>query len=214
MLNLAWSSCHDAAVFIAKGGVLMLPIIGISFVSVAIFLDRYWRFRRASCQIEPVFEQIDDFAAQRRFDEANAVCERYRQAIVPGALRRVLQHRHRSHEDIEKAVSHFGSHALQVLSQRVRLLGILGNIAPLLGLLGTVFGMVKTFMKIADLHGNVNPSLLAGGIWEALLTTAAGLTVAIPTVLMYHYCERRVDEFAFQIKHYSLELMETLLRHD
>ncbi|GAK51559.1 MotA/TolQ/ExbB proton channel [Candidatus Moduliflexus flocculans] len=214
MLNFTWSSCQEVAAFIAKGGVLMLPILGISVASVAIFLDRVWQYRRAHCPIERVYEEIDRLAAERRFEEATAVCERYRQAIVPGALCCVLRNRHRSHEEIEKAVSHVGSLALQRLSQHVRLLGIFGSIAPLLGLLGTVFGMVKTFMNIAELHGNVNPSLLAGGIWEALLTTAAGLTVAIPTVLMYHYCERNVDEFAFHIKHYSLELIETLSRHD
>jgi biopolymer transport protein ExbB len=96
----------------------------------------------------------------------------------------------------------------------MRFIGILGNIAPLIGLLGTVVGMVKTFMKIADLSGNVNPSILASGIWEALLTTAAGLTVAIPTVIIYHYFENTVDNFAFQIKNYSLELIELLTEYD
>jgi biopolymer transport protein ExbB len=142
------------------------------------------------------------------------MCERHQRAVVPEILTCVLQNRYRPAEDIEKLVSVVGTRKIQILSRYVRFIGILGNIAPLIGLLGTVVGMVKTFMKIADLSGNVNPSILAGGIWEALLTTAAGLTVAIPTIMIYHYFEHRIDHFAFQMKNYSLELIELLSEDD
>lgn len=200
--------------FLAKGGVLMLPILFISLVSGAIFIERCWHYRRASCNAGALYDRLRTLVAERRFDDAMQVCGRQEPAVVSGALHCVLRNRHRPAEEIEKLVSLYGTRAIQELSRSVRFLGILGNITPLIGLLGTVTGMVKTFMQIAELNGHVNPGLLAGGIWEALLTTAAGLTVAIPTVIVYHHFENTIDRFAFQIKHYSLDLIETMSEHD
>ncbi|PIE28297.1 hypothetical protein CSA57_14620, partial [candidate division KSB3 bacterium] len=194
--------------FLAKGGVLMIPIVLISLISVALMIERIWYYHRARCQVEPLYGQVSSFVKQKQFDEAIALCDQYRRAVVPRALHCVLANRNRPTEDIEKLISAFGTRELKKLSHYVRSLGVLGNVTPLIGLLGTVVGMVKVFMKIADLNGNVNPSVLAGGIWEALLTTAAGLTVAIPVVMLYHHFENTVDTFAFQIKNYSLELIE------
>lgn len=196
--------------FLAKGGILMLPIVLISVITVTFFIERVWYYHRAGCDAPKLYAGIVTFLKDRRFDEAIALCERHQRAVVPEVLKYVLQNRHRPAEDIEKLVSVVGTRKIQILSRYVRFIGILGNIAPLIGLLGTVVGMVKTFMKIADLSGNVNPSILAGGIWEALLTTAAGLAVAIPTIMIYHYFEHTIDHFAFQMKNYSLELIELL----
>ncbi len=214
MNTALWHSVFQAIDFLAKGGLLMLPILLISVISGAIFIERCWHYRRVSCNIGALYDRLISLIAERRFDEAIAVCGHYKHSVVPGALRCVLQHRHRSVGEIEKLVSLYGTRTIQELSHYVRFLGILGNITPLIGLLGTVVGMVKTFMQIAELSGHVNPGLLAGGIWEALLTTAAGLAVAIPTIVMYHHFENTIDRFAFQIKHYSLDLIETLSEYD
>jgi biopolymer transport protein ExbB len=214
MLNAALHHAADLLNFLAKGGVLMLPIVLISVITVALFIERLWYYRRARCDAAGVYAQIEALVKSRRFDEAIAWCGRYQQAIVPEVLKCVLQNRRRPAADVEKLVSVVGTRKIQTLSRYVRFIGILGNLAPLIGLLGTVVGMVKTFMKIADLSGNVNPSILAGGIWEALLTTAAGLAVAIPTIMIYHYFEQTIDRFAFQMKNYSLELIELLHEYD
>lgn len=200
--------------FLARGGVLMIPIVLISLINIALMIERLWYYHRAKCDIAPLYVQVSSLVKHKQFDEAIGLCGQYRRAVVPGALKCVLANRNRSTDDIEKLVSTFGTRELQKLSHYVRSLGVLGNITPLIGLLGTVVGMVKTFMKIADLSGNVNPSALAGGIWEALLTTAAGLTVAIPTVMIYHHFENTVDTFSFQIKNYSLELIELCVEDD
>ncbi|MEA3493132.1 MAG: MotA/TolQ/ExbB proton channel family protein [Candidatus Margulisiibacteriota bacterium] len=92
--------------------------------------------------------------------------------------------------------SAIGPLVVQDLEKNIDILGIVAHVAPLLGLLGTVTGMIRAFMRIEELAGRVNASVLAGGIWEALLTTAFGLVVAIPSFVMYHYFNRRVDDYA------------------
>ena len=215
MNNALWRSVLQSLDFLAKGGVLMLPILIISLLVVAIFIERWWYYRRVTCSnIDKLYAELTACITERRFDDAIQLCRQQERSVVSGALQCVLQNRHRPTAEIEKLVSVYGTRAIQELSHHVRFLGILGNITPLIGLLGTVVGMVKTFMQIAELSGHVNPGILAGGIWEALLTTAAGLTVAIPTVVIYHHFENTIDRFAFQIKNYSLELIETLLDYD
>ncbi|MBD3308305.1 MotA/TolQ/ExbB proton channel family protein [candidate division KSB3 bacterium] len=195
--------------FLAKGGVFIIPIVASSLIAVALIIDRLWYYHRARCQITPLYARLTDLVKKDQIPEALALCENQR-GILPRVFSLVLRNRDRSEQDIEKLISVAGTREIQQLSKHVRGLGIIGHVTPLMGLLGTVVGMVKTFMQIADLSGHVNPSLLAGGIWEALLTTAAGLTVAIPVVIIYHYFEGIVERFAFQMKNYSLELIDLL----
>lgn len=89
---------------------------------------------------------------------------------------------------------------IQDLEKNIDILGIIAHVAPLLGLLGTVVGMIRAFMRIEELAGRVNASVLAGGIWEALLTTAFGLAVAIPSFVMYHYFNRKVDNYTLTLE--------------
>ena len=89
---------------------------------------------------------------------------------------------------------------------------VIATISPLMGLLGTVVGMVKAFNKVAQYKGQVDPSLLAGGIWEALLTTAAGLALAIPVVIMLNYFERKVDAISFLLGKYGQYLVHHLYK--
>jgi len=198
--------------FLAKGGIFIIPILLSSVIAAALIIERLWYYYQARCHIPTFFPQMSSFVERKQVDEAISLCENQR-GILPRIFKIVLQNRHRPTEDIEKLISVAGTREIQKLSQHVRGLGIIGHVTPLMGLLGTVVGMVKTFMQIAELSGHVNPSILAGGIWEALLTTAAGLTVAIPVVIIYHYFEGTVDRFAFQMKNYSLELIE-LLKYD
>jgi biopolymer transport protein ExbB len=162
---------------------------------------------------QQLYEQLAAQIQQGQPEQALVRCERER-GIFARLFAHILQNRHRSTEELEKLVSMAGTREIQKLSQHVRGLGIIGNVTPLIGLLGTVVGMVKTFMKIADASGQVNPSLLAGGIWEALLTTAAGLTVAIPVVIMYHYFEGVTERFAMQMKSYSIECIDLVTREN
>lgn len=193
--------------FLAKGGIFMLPILLSSLIAVALIIERLWYYHQARCKIHTFYPQLCTLVEKKQVYEAIMLCENQR-GILPKIFKMVLENQHRPTEDIEKSISVTGTREIQKLSQHVRGLGIIGHVTPLMGLLGTVVGMVKTFMQIAHLSGHVNPSVLAGGIWEALLTTAAGLTVAIPVVIIYHYFEGTVERFAFQMKNYSLELLE------
>ncbi|RMF90217.1 MAG: MotA/TolQ/ExbB proton channel family protein [Nitrospinota bacterium] len=195
--------------FLAKGGIMMIPIALCSVLAVAIIVERAVRFARTKNDSEELVAQIKHCILSNKFEEAMALCQ-HSQDMVARLLEEVIRNRHRPPEDLEKTISLLGSRYLQDLSKYLRGLGVIGNITPLMGLLGTVLGMVKAFMKVAHLGGKVNPSILASGIWEALLTTAAGLSVAIPVLLVYHYLEGKVDEYAFRMQNASMEILQTL----
>ena len=99
----------------------------------------------------------------------------------------------KDNNEMENAATIAGNDILFFLSKRLNTLSVLGSILPLMGLLGTVFGMIKVFSKVAQAGDAADITLLAGGIWEALITTAAGMAVAIPVVLVYHYFKRMID---------------------
>jgi biopolymer transport protein ExbB len=105
---------------------------------------------------------------------------------------------------------HAGDEEIRGLSRYLTALATIGNIAPLLGLLGTVLGMIKAFMVIQQMGGKVNASVLAGGIWEAMLTTALGLAVALPTMVAHSYLVSRVDRYEAQLQDGSVALLKTL----
>lgn len=213
MVDVVFQALKTSGMFLAKGGILILPIILCSVVAVALIIDRLWYYNRIGGNTPKLYAQLAALIQQGRIEQALTLSEQHR-GVLSRIFTIILQNRRRPVEEIEKLVSMAGTREIQKLSQHVRGLGIIGNITPLIGLLGTVVGMVKTFMHIADASGQVNPSLLAGGIWEALLTTAAGLTVAIPVVIMYHYCEGVVEKFAMQMKSYGIECIDLVKRGD
>lgn len=199
--------------FVAKGGIMMIPIAVCSVTALAIVLERAYEFYRAGSPSGNLVPRLQDLIAHSRFDEALAACQESRGGVA-GVIGELIRNRHQSIEDMEKAVVLAGSKYLRELSRHLRGLGVIGNVTPLMGLLGTVFGMVRVFMDVADLGENVNPAVLANGIWEALLTTAAGLTVAIPTLIAYHYFEGRVDDVSFRLEAESTELLRILKGRD
>ncbi len=103
-------------------------------------------------------------------------------------------------DERERLMFRYASMYVRQVEERLNWLAIIGTITPLLGLLGTVTGMIKVFMGIQNMQGGINPSALAGGIWEALITTAAGLIVAIPTTIAYHFFEDRIDDLSSELK--------------
>jgi len=144
---------------------------------------------------------------ESKAEEALRLCE---EASGPVAhiLAVGIHIRHKNNDEKEKLISRAGSKIIRYLDKHLRGLAVIVNASTLLGLLGTVTGMIKAFMKIQGLGGRVDASVLAGGIWEALITTAAGLFVAIPTMIAYHYFEGRVDNIGAQMKDAAAELLE------
>ncbi len=195
--------------FFMKGGFLIWPILLCSVIAITIILERLYHFHRARVNIPNLSTQIKRLLLEGNLDEAKELCE-----DSPGPVAHILAigiHIHkRALQEKEKMIARAGSRELRRLEKNLRCLGIVAHISPLLGLLGTVTGMIRAFMKIQELGGRVDASVLAGGIWEALITTAAGLSVAIPAIVFYHYFEGKVDNFSSQMKDAAEELTEWL----
>lgn len=193
--------------FLSKGGLLMIPLILCSLISFYIILERFFRFWKMGPEGDGFWQRVEELLRGKRKKEALDLCRK-----TPGPLAQVLAAglRNEKEDAREKAIIRTGSREIRSLEKNLRGLAIIANVAPLLGLLGTVTGMIKAFMKIQELKGAVNPGVLAGGIWEALITTAAGLTVAIVSLLAYHYFEGKVDEFSSLMKEIATRLLEIL----
>ena len=193
--------------FLLKGGPLMWPILLCSVVSFTIVLERFYYLYRERTKIPNIFSRVKSFLKEEKADEALKLCEG-----TSGPIAHILaigiHLRRRGLEEKERIITRAGSKIVRQLDKNLRGLAVIGNIAPLLGLLGTVTGMIKAFIKIQELGGRVDASVLAGGIWEALLTTAAGLSVAIPTLVAYHYFEGKVDDYTVQMKEAASEFLE------
>ena len=185
----------------------MWPILLCSIISVTVILEKFYSLYRMRPRAPNILPRVKSLLKEERTEEALKLCEN-----SPGPIAHLLgigiHIRKREPEEKEKMLSRTGSKIIRELEKHLRSLAIIGNIAPLLGLLGTVTGMIRAFIKIQELGGRVDASVLAGGIWEALITTAAGLSVAIPTLVAYHYFESRADNMAVQMEDAAAELLE------
>lgn len=190
-----------------KGGFLIWPILLCSIISVSVILERFHYFYSTRIKIPNLFSRVRNLLKQDRTDEALKLCESTT-GPIPHILAIGIHIHKRALEERERIIAQAASNVIRQSEKNLNLLAIIGNITPLLGLLGTVTGMIKTFMRIQELGGRVDVSVLAGGIWEALITTAAGLSVAIPTIVFFHYFEGKVDEKIDQMKAIATEFSE------
>lgn len=195
---------------IIAGGWLMVPILLCSTLAVAIIIERFWSLRRSRVVPDGVGEQVEEWAAH---DELNLEhLNRLRKGSALGQVLSVaLANRHRSRDVIKEAVEDTGRHVVHELSRFLNTLGTIAGITPLLGLLGTVIGMIRVFSAIM-IHGVGNANELAGGISEALITTAAGLTVAIPSYFFYRYFRGVVEEYVVSMEEQAISLIGAIER--
>jgi len=197
---------------ILAGGWLMAPILLCSTLAVAIVIERFWSLRRTNVVPDGMGQMVEGWAARHELD-----LEHLNQLRSGSALGRVLAaalaNRHRPRELIKEAVEDTGRHVVHELERFLNTLGTIAAIAPLLGLLGTVIGMIKVFSAIM-LHGVGNANELAGGISEALITTAAGLTVAIPSYFFYRYFRGMVAEYVISMEEQAINLIEAIDRRN
>ncbi len=190
------------------GGWLMWPILACSVLAAAIAAERLWRLRRAKVAPPNLVAQIVHLHRRQRID-ADAL-EALRESSPLGCvLAAGLVNLRHSREVMKEAVEETGRHVVHELERHLNTLGTIAAISPLLGLLGTVVGMIKVFDVITT-QGVGNAEVLAGGISEALITTAAGLSVAIPSLILYRYLRGRVDELAVTMEQEAIRLVEIL----
>ncbi len=195
---------------IIAGGWLMVPIISCSILALTIIAERLWALRRSQVVPDGVGQQVEDWAARHELDRRHI--EQLRSGSSLGrVLAAALVNRHRPRELIKEAVEDTGRHVIYRLERFLNTLGTIAGISPLLGLLGTVIGMIKVFSSILE-HGVGNANVLAGGISEALITTAAGLTVAIPSFFFYRYFKGRVEEYVVSMEEQAINLIEAIER--
>jgi biopolymer transport protein ExbB len=191
-----------------KGGPLMYPILLCSVLALAIFLERLWTYARVKRGSHTLLREVEDLVLKSRIEEALVVCQRTGTPLARIFIA-ALRTYGKSREQVKTAVEEVGIREAAPLERYLGLLGTIATLSPLLGLLGTVVGMIQAFNVIA-VQGVGTPATLGGGISQALITTAAGLTVAIPTILLHKYLTGRVDRIILEMEEYSLHLVDLL----
>jgi biopolymer transport protein ExbB len=191
-----------------KGGLVMYPIALCSIFALGIFLERLWTFWRVRRQIRALALDVEPLAAKHRLEEAISVCHRSDAPLAP-VLLAALRLAGRPRDQIKAVAEEVGRRQAAPLVKFLGLLGTIATISPLLGLLGTVMGMIQAFNVIAT-QGVGTPATLGGGISTALITTAAGLTIAIPVILAHRFLTSRVEQLAMEMEEFALRLIDLL----
>lgn len=193
---------------VQAGGWLMLPILLSSIIAAGIIAERLWFLQRdrviPAQLVTQVRQRIDADQVDPSFVAALRDSSPLGRVLAAG-----LANRYQPREVVKESIEDTGRHVVHELERYLNSLGTIAAIAPLLGLLGTVIGMVKVFAAIT-VHGVGNPGVLAGGISEALITTAAGLSVAIPALIGYRYLRGRVEELVVFMEQEAMQLIEAL----
>ncbi len=195
--------------FLAKGGILVGPIFFCSVLALAIFLERVIRFARISIKESGLPEKVIRFIKEGKRDLALETAK-HSDSPIGHVLVGALEMRGQDRKVADDVIAHAIDEAVRGLSRYLQTLATIGNITPMLGLLGTVTGMIKSFMVIQQMGGKVNAAVLAGGIWEAMLTTALGLAVALPTMVAHSYLDSRVDRFETKIRTAVISLTKAM----
>lgn len=182
-----------------QGGWMMYPLLLTSIVGLAVIFERAYVILFQTKRIEQdSLDKLFKLLKDQKKTEALTVLKKHGDLLSP-LLINVINSKNEAEQ--EKAASYAGDYILFALQKRLSVLSAIGSTAPLMGLLGTVLGMIEVFSDVSSLGNNVNAALLAGGIWKALITTAAGMSIAIPALIVYHYLHRRVAELANYLHH-------------
>jgi biopolymer transport protein ExbB len=193
---------------IVKGGIFMYPIIFCSIVALAIFLERLWVLRRKNIIPQDFVNNVEGLLKKQKISEAVFLCQNDVSSIAKIFLAG-LRSTQKGMWLVKEAIEERGSREATILEKNVDILSTIANLTPLLGLLGTVSGMIKTFNAIS-VQGIGNPAPLAGGIAEALITTATGLCIAIPTLVCYRFLKDKASTLIFEMEENSIRLVELM----
>ncbi len=197
---------------IQKSGAIIYPIILCSIIAFGIILERFYYLRKIKIDTVAFMNKIEAALKRHKIAEAVKICE-----DTPGPIARIIKagllKHDRPRQEMREAIEDAGHQEVPRLEKYIKILATIAHIAPLLGLLGTVAGMAKAFQVIhlkAVALNPVNTADLAGGIWQALLTTAAGLIVAIPAIVAYHYLVSKVQNFVLEMERSATELINMM----
>lgn len=194
--------------FYVKGGFFMHPILLCSILSLAILMERLWNLRRKKVIPEALLPKVERLIREQKFSEAVSACKSdsssLARIIIAG-----LKNAGMKRENLKEALIETGGREAAFLERYLEALATIASISTLLGLLGTISGMIQIFSVISR-ETSVNPATLAGGISEALNTTAFGLVVAIPTTVFYKYLMGKAESMIVEMEEYATHMVELL----
>jgi len=193
---------------VQAGGWLMLPILLCSVIALAIVGERFWSLQQKRINPATLVSQVWQWYKSDNLTDQN-IEALAKSSPLGRVLAAGLVNRHHPREIMKESIEDTGRQVVVELERYLNTLGTIASITPLLGLLGTVIGMIKVFAAITS-HGVGNPSVLAGGISEALITTAAGLSVAIPSLIFYRYFRGKVDELVIKMEEEALKIVDVM----
>ncbi|WP_347329625.1 MotA/TolQ/ExbB proton channel family protein [Marinimicrobium locisalis] len=193
---------------ITAGGWLMVPIIFCSILVIAIGGERYWTLNPKKIAPPHLLAQVWSWIKNNQLD-ASKLRELKQSSPLGRILAAGLSNSRHGRDVMKDSIQEAANQVIHDMERYLTILGTIANIAPLLGLLGTVIGMIKVFTAIM-IEGTGNAGVLAGGISEALITTAAGLTVAIPAMILHRFFQRRVDTIVVTMEEEAVKLVDAL----
>lgn len=194
---------------IVRGGPVMIPLLFLSVLAVAIVLERFWFLLRSRIDTEELMEDVKLSLGQGKILEAMQLAKKSR-GPVASVLSAGIAYYDRDKEEIQERMQQIGREEIHRMERRMGVLDAVINIAPLLGLLGTVTGIIRSFNVMGALEGIDAPAALSVGIAEALITTAAGLMIAIPTMAFYAYLNSIIDRNAADMSRRASDLLAVL----
>jgi biopolymer transport protein ExbB len=192
-----------------KGGIVMIPLVILSVVAIYIFIERYLAISRASVDEINFMNNIRDFIHDGRIDSAKALC-RNNQSPIARMIAKGIVRIGRPLSDINAAIENVGKLEISKLEKNIAVLATVSGAAPMLGFLGTVIGMVRAFYNMSMAGNNIDIGLLAGGIYEAMITTIAGLVVGILGFVCYNILVARIEKVVFMLEARATEFMDLL----
>ena len=198
----------DVIAYLSRGGIIMIPLLLSSVLGLAIVIERSISLRRNKILIPEIINLVNSLNSVEDIQLARSICKKnsgaFSNIILTG-----LENQYLSPEEMRELLNDQGRQEVRALERGLPALETVAGIAPLLGLLGTVLGMIKVFTVISQ-QGTGQVSLLAGGISEALITTATGLVIGILALIMYNYFANRAENYILDIEKYSTRLMQKI----
>lgn len=194
---------------LAEGGILMIPLFLLSLLAVYVIAERWRSLNNSQMEIDGFLRTIESMLKDGDRQRALTYCDGIDKPLAR-ILKSGISRLGRPIRDIEDAIRHAGKKEIFHLEKRMNWLATIAGVAPLIGFTGTVTGMIEAFMDIQALQGNVNPSVLAGGIWEALITTATGLIVGIIAYGFYNFLLGKINRMVHELENASADFLDLL----
>lgn len=194
---------------LAEGGILMIPLFLLSLLAVYVIAERWRSLNNSRMEIDGFLRTIEGMLKDGDRQRALTYCDGIDKPLAR-ILKAGIRRLGRPIRDIEDAIRNAGKKEIFHLEKRMNWLATIAGVAPLIGFTGTVTGMIEAFMDIQSLQGNVNPSVLAGGIWEALITTATGLIVGIIAYGFYNFLLGKINRMVHELENASADFVDLL----